>query len=190
MDWRVWEILPEKYPDLVDVPRIVAEAYYWPDFLKPSNLLAVVDRIVVIAIIAIGMTMVIVTAGIDLSVGSLIALSAVIGTLIMKQLGGLAKIEEHNRTKAKLVYDTIDANPDFFRAPVASSSRSLMNIVIRMPTEELEAQFVAGGLERRMLGLKGHRSVGGCRASIYNAMPLEGVEVLAEFMKEFAKNNG
>jgi ribose transport system permease protein len=89
VDWRVWEILPEKYPELVDVPRVVAEASYWPDFLKPSNLLAVVDRIVVIAIIAIGMTMVIVTAGIDLSVGSLIALSAVIGTLIMKQLGGL-----------------------------------------------------------------------------------------------------
>ena len=88
VDWRVWEILPEKYPQLVGVPRVEAEAYYWPDFLKPSNLLAVVDRIVVIAIIAIGMTMVIVTAGIDLSVGSLIALSAVIGTLVMKQLGG------------------------------------------------------------------------------------------------------
>jgi ribose transport system permease protein len=90
VDWRVWDILPEKYPHLSGVPRVEAEAYYWPDFLKPSNLLAVVDRIVVIAIIAIGMTMVIVTAGIDLSVGSLIALSAVIGTLIMKQLGGLS----------------------------------------------------------------------------------------------------
>jgi len=90
VDWRVWEILPEKYPDLAETPRVVAEAEYRPDFLKPSNLLAVVDRIVVIAIIAIGMTMVIVTAGIDLSVGSLIALSGVIGTLIMKQLGGLS----------------------------------------------------------------------------------------------------
>jgi ribose transport system permease protein len=90
VDWRVWEILPEAYPDLADVPRAVAVPYYWPDFLKPSNLLAIVDRIVVIAVIAIGMTMVIVTAGIDLSVGSLIALSAVIGTLVMKQLGGLA----------------------------------------------------------------------------------------------------
>jgi ribose transport system permease protein len=90
VDWRVWEILPEAYPDLAGVPRVEAEAYYWPDFLKPSNLLAVVDRIVVIAVIAIGMTMVIITAGIDLSVGSLIALSAVVGTLTMKQLGGLA----------------------------------------------------------------------------------------------------
>jgi ribose transport system permease protein len=89
-DWRVWEILPDRYPELAEVPRVEAEAYYWPDFLKASNLLAVVDRIVVIAVIAIGMTMVIVTAGIDLSVGSLIALSAVVGTLIMKQLGGLA----------------------------------------------------------------------------------------------------
>jgi ribose transport system permease protein len=89
VDWRVWEILPETYPELADIPRAVAAPYYWPDFLKPSNLLAIVDRIVVIAVIAIGMTMVIVTAGIDLSVGSLIALSAVIGTLVMKQLGGL-----------------------------------------------------------------------------------------------------
>jgi ribose transport system permease protein len=88
-DWRVWEILPERYPEWAAIPRIEAAAYYWPDFLKPSNLLAVVDRIVVIAVIAIGMTMVIVTAGIDLSVGSLIALSGVLGALVMKQLGGL-----------------------------------------------------------------------------------------------------
>jgi len=89
-EWRVWAILPETYPELADVPRVAARTYYWPDFLKPSNLLAVVDRIVVIAIIAIGMTMVIVTAGIDLSVGSLIALSTVTSTLVMKQLGGVA----------------------------------------------------------------------------------------------------
>jgi ribose transport system permease protein len=89
VDWRVWQILPERYPALAAIPRVEAEAYYWPDFLKPSNLLAVVDRIVVIAVIAIGMTMVIVTAGIDLSVGSLIALSGVVSTLLMKQLGGL-----------------------------------------------------------------------------------------------------
>jgi len=90
LEWRVWRILPDAYPELSDVPRIRAEAYWWPDFLKASNLLAVVDRIVVIAIIAIGMTMVIVTAGIDLSVGSLIALSAVIAATLMKQLGGSA----------------------------------------------------------------------------------------------------
>lgn len=89
VEWRVWEMLPETYPEFGQVVLVTPEAYYWPDFLKLSNLLAVVDRIVVIAIIAIGMTMVIVTAGIDLSVGSLIALSGVIGTLVMKQLGGL-----------------------------------------------------------------------------------------------------
>jgi ribose transport system permease protein len=89
VEWRVWEILPEAYPEFGQVTLVTPETYYWPDFLKLSILLAVVDRIVVIAIIAIGMTMVIITAGIDLSVGSLIALSGVISTLVMKQLGGL-----------------------------------------------------------------------------------------------------
>jgi len=87
-EWRVWAQLPENYPEMSETPRVEAEAYYWPDFLKPQNLLAIVDRIVVIAVIAIGMTLVIVTGGIDLSVGSLIALSAVLGTLVMRQLGG------------------------------------------------------------------------------------------------------
>lgn len=89
VDWRVWSLMPDRYPNLVGVPTVTAETYYWPDFLKASNLLAIVDRIVVIAVIAIGMTMVIVTAGIDLSVGSLIALAGVISTLVMRQLGGL-----------------------------------------------------------------------------------------------------
>ena len=87
--WRVLERIPKTHPSLAGHKLFVAESYRWPSFLKPSNLLAVVDRIVVIAVIAIGMTMVIVTAGIDLSVGSLIALSAVIGTVLMKYLGGL-----------------------------------------------------------------------------------------------------
>jgi ribose transport system permease protein len=87
--WPVIETIPETYDEAADFEVLVPEARIWPDFLKASNLLAIVDRIVVIAVIAIGMTMVIITAGIDLSVGSLIALSAVIGTLIMKQLGGL-----------------------------------------------------------------------------------------------------
>jgi ribose transport system permease protein len=90
VEWRVLERLGEEIPELGKVPLVRARARYWPSFLKAGNLLAVVDRIVVIAVIAIGMTMVIVTAGIDLSVGSLIALSAVIGTLVMKRLGGLA----------------------------------------------------------------------------------------------------
>jgi len=87
--WGVIEQIPEKYPEFSGCKVLAPESYMWPDFLKRSNLLAIVDRIVVIAVIAIGMTMVIITAGIDLSVGSLIALSAVIGTLIMKKMGGL-----------------------------------------------------------------------------------------------------
>ena len=87
--WGVIELIPEKYPEFSGYKMLAPESYLWPDFLKRSNLLAIVDRIVVIAVIAIGMTMVIITAGIDLSVGSLIALSAVIGTLLMKKMGGL-----------------------------------------------------------------------------------------------------
>jgi len=89
MTWRIWEMLPETYPEFGATQVISPPLSRQSTFLKPSNLLAVVDRIVVIAIIAIGMTMVIITAGIDLSVGSLIALSAVIGTVVMKRLGGL-----------------------------------------------------------------------------------------------------
>jgi ribose transport system permease protein len=87
--WLVIELMPEKYPEFSGCKVLAPKSYMWPVFLKRSNLLAIVDRIVVIAVIAIGMTMVIITAGIDLSVGSLIALSAVISTLLMKRLGGL-----------------------------------------------------------------------------------------------------
>ena len=87
--WRVVERLPETHPNLADCRLLAPRPFYWPDFLKRSNLLAIVDRIVVIAVIAIGMTMVIITGGIDLSVGSLLALSAVIATTIMKRMGGL-----------------------------------------------------------------------------------------------------
>ena len=89
INWRLWEILPQAYPEFGSTQVIAPPLSRQSIFLKPSNLLAVVDRIVVIAIIAIGMTMVIITAGIDLSVGSLIALSAVISTVVMKRLGGL-----------------------------------------------------------------------------------------------------
>jgi ribose transport system permease protein len=87
--WRVIELLPELYPEFSDCEIIVPETYLWPDFLKQSNLVAIADRIVVIAVMASGMTMVIITGGIDLSVGSLIAVSAVISTIIMKMMGGL-----------------------------------------------------------------------------------------------------
>ncbi len=88
-EWRLLDLIPERYPEFSDCEILTPKTYLWPDFLKRSNLLAIVDRIVVIAVIAVGMTMVIITAGIDLSVGSLTALSAVIGTLVMKKMGGL-----------------------------------------------------------------------------------------------------
>tara|TARA_Y100000758_G_scaffold293253_1_gene249199 strand:+ start:2294 stop:3604 length:1311 start_codon:yes stop_codon:yes gene_type:complete len=87
--WRIIERFPEFYPELADCEIIIPKTYFWPDFLRKSNFVAIVDRIVVIAVIAIGMTMVIITGGIDLSVGSLIAVSAVVSTIIMKMMGGL-----------------------------------------------------------------------------------------------------
>lgn len=87
--WRLIDSIAEQYPEFTDCMVLVPETRTWPDFLKRSNLLAIVDRIVVIAVMAIGMTMIIITGGIDLSVGSLTALSAVIGTMLMKQMGGL-----------------------------------------------------------------------------------------------------
>jgi len=108
----------------------------------------------------------------------------------VKERGGLAAMERTNRAKGDLLYDVMADNPDFYKCPVAEDSRSYMNVVFRLPSEDLEAKFVAESKAAGMVGLKGHRSVGGCRASIYNAMPLEGVQVLASFMEEFAKNNG
>jgi phosphoserine aminotransferase len=89
--------------------------------------------------------------------------------------------------KAALLYATIDENPDFFRGPVEKESRSTMNVVFRLPSEELEKRFVAEAAKLRMVGLAGHRSTGGIRASLYNAVPYESVEALVSFMKDFAK---
>lgn len=105
----------------------------------------------------------------------------------LKAQGGLAKIEEANRRKAERLYSVIDRNPDFFRSPVEKASRSTMNVVFRLPSEELEAQFIAEAKNRGMVGLKGHRSVGGIRASIYNAVSYEWVDALASFMEEFVR---
>jgi len=107
----------------------------------------------------------------------------------LKDQGGLAATEKTNRAKGDLLYGVMAEYPDFYHCPVVEDSRSYMNVVFRLPSEELEAKFVAEGKAAGMVGLKGHRSVGGCRASIYNAMSLEGVETLVEFMKEFAKKN-
>ncbi len=105
----------------------------------------------------------------------------------LKSQGGLAKVEEANRKKAGRLYGVIDKNPQFFRSPVEKESRSVMNVVFRLPSEELEAQFIADAKKKGMVGLKGHRSVGGIRASIYNAASYEWVDALAGFMEEFAK---
>ncbi len=113
--------------------------------------------------------------------------------LVMKWLeetvGGLDAMEKRNREKAGLLYDFMDAT-DFYNATADKDSRSLMNVTFRLPTEDLEQQFIKAAAEKGMGGLKGHRSVGGCRASIYNAMPVEGIQTLVEFMKEFEKKNG
>ena len=102
--------------------------------------------------------------------------------------GGLAAMAEHNAAKAKLLYDYIDAS-DFFRGTVQPDSRSLMNVCFRAPTEELESKFISEATKRGLDGLKGHRSVGGMRASIYNACPRPAVEALVKFMKEFEQAN-
>jgi phosphoserine aminotransferase len=108
----------------------------------------------------------------------------------LKSLGGLEVMERRNRAKAARLYGVIEAHPEFYRCPVEPTSRSMMNVVWRLQTEELEARFVAEALSMGMCGLKGHRSVGGCRASIYNAMEPEGIETLVGFMEAFAKQHG
>jgi phosphoserine aminotransferase len=102
--------------------------------------------------------------------------------------GGLAAMAEYNESKARLLYDFVDQS-DFFRGTAQADSRSLMNICFRAPTEELETKFVAEATRRGLDGLKGHRSVGGMRASVYNACPRAAVEALVAFMKEFEQAN-
>ncbi len=104
---------------------------------------------------------------------------------VVKEDGGLSVVEARNRHKAGLLYSAIDARPDFYHCPVERESRSLMNVVFNLPTPELEAEFIAAAQKLGMSGLKGHRSVGGVRASIYNACELAWVEALVAFMKEF-----
>jgi phosphoserine aminotransferase len=106
---------------------------------------------------------------------------------IMDQ-GGIEKIESLNNQKADLLYQELDRG-DFYRPTAEKESRSIMNITFRLPNEELEKQFVSEATKTNLVGLKGHRSVGGIRASIYNAMSFEGVRALVEFMKDFEKKN-
>ena len=108
----------------------------------------------------------------------------------MKKNGGLAAVAERNLKKAETVYGVVDSSGGFYRSPVDSRYRSNMNLVFRLPTEELEKKFIDDAKALGMIGLKGHRSVGGCRASLYNAMTLEGASALAAFMLDFAAKNG
>ncbi|MFO7849145.1 MAG: 3-phosphoserine/phosphohydroxythreonine transaminase [Spirochaetia bacterium] len=108
----------------------------------------------------------------------------------IKKMGGAEAMAERAQRKSDMLYTAIEESGGFYRCPVDPSFRSTMNVVFRLPTEELEKQFVKEAEERDMLGLKGHRSVGGCRASIYNSLPEEMVKVLVDFMKEFAQKKG
>jgi phosphoserine aminotransferase len=106
-----------------------------------------------------------------------------------KGLGGLPAIEKRNQAKAELVYKAIDESGGYYRGH-AKSDRSRMNITFRLPSEPLEDQFASEAKKSDLIGLKGHRSVGGMRASLYNALPVEASESLVRFMKEFQQKNG
>jgi phosphoserine aminotransferase len=108
---------------------------------------------------------------------------------IVKERGGLSAMEKQNREKARLLYGVIDAYTDYYRCPVEKDSRSVMTPVFRLPTEELEAKFIAEAKKAGMVGLKGHRSVGGCRACMYNAMTPANIQILVDFMDKFRKAN-
>ena len=107
----------------------------------------------------------------------------------IKAQGGLTEMARRNSRKAAILYDAIDTSADFYRGHADKDSRSFMNVTFRLPSEDLEKKFVAEALENNLSGVKGHRSVGGMRASIYNAMTIEGVEILADFMNKFRRRN-
>lgn len=106
----------------------------------------------------------------------------------LKGQGGLVKVKEINENKSALIYEAIDQSEGFYRGHAEKEFRSIMNVTFRLPEEEMEKKFLAEAASKGLVNLKGHRSVGGIRASIYNAMPVEGCEKLAAFMKEFKKN--
>ncbi len=108
----------------------------------------------------------------------------------IEQEGGPEVVFARNRRKAERLYAMVDAHPDFYRCPVEGASRSITNAVFRLPNEELEARFVAEGAERGLHGLKGHRSVGGIRVSMYNAVEEAWVQRLTDFMADFVRAHG
>lgn len=105
-------------------------------------------------------------------------------------IGGLEAMETLNKEKSQLLYDVIDGSGGFYRGHAQPQSRSLMNVTFNLPSDDLQAKFISEAGEIQLSALKGHRSVGGIRASIYNAMPREGAQTLASFMKDFASKNG
>jgi len=107
----------------------------------------------------------------------------------LKRNGGLTQMEKINIAKAKAIYDVLDGS-GFYRSPVAKDDRSRMNIPFTLPDESLDEPFLKAAKQRGLIQLKGHRSVGGMRASVYNAMPIEGVSVLVEFMQDFERKHG
>lgn len=108
----------------------------------------------------------------------------------LKKRGGVAEMAKLNQAKAKVLYEAIDSSDGYFSGHAEREARSLMNVTFRLPSEELEKKFCTEAAAQGFDGLKGHRSVGGIRASIYNAFPLAGVEKLVEFMKDFNDKNG
>jgi phosphoserine aminotransferase len=107
----------------------------------------------------------------------------------IKRQGGLRAMEKINKTKKDQIYGMIDKYTDFYRGPVEVAGRSWMNLTFRLPDEELEKKFISEAKAAGFVGLKGHRSVGGIRASLYNSVPLEGAQKLAEFMEQFRNAN-
>lgn len=108
---------------------------------------------------------------------------------LLNDIGGLDKMHQLNQDKAALLYDVVDGSNGFYAGHAAKNCRSLMNVTFRLPNDELQSKFVKQAAERQLTSLKGHRSVGGIRVSIYNAMPLDGVVAMRDFMQEFAQQN-
>jgi phosphoserine aminotransferase len=108
----------------------------------------------------------------------------------IKGKGGVAQLDQLNRDKTGLIYDAIDGSGGFYKGCAHTDSRSIMNVTFRMANEELEKLFVKQSEAEGFVGLKGHRDVGGLRASTYNAVTLESCQALAQFMKEFQQKNG
>ena len=108
----------------------------------------------------------------------------------LKKRGGLEVIRQVNEEKAALIYNAIEGSGGFFKCPVKPPYRSRMNIVFTLPTEDMTAAFLKEAEKEGFIGLKGHRSVGGCRASVYNAMPMEGALALSKFLENFSSKNG